>query len=139
MTHEPKPVGESFACYDCGGLFPLQDTGGTGYATLTGASDPSEAQHVVCYACADARERADMAKASKFFGYLSQDGNRIQTWSGGHLAYVTSETTRKVGGGFGYFQTERTYVRATDRDGAQWYGNGPGRGMYVRLRRKVSR
>ena len=120
---------DSFACLDCRRLYPVETSGGTGYAVL-GDRDPSEVNHFVCYGCADSRERADMATADRFFAYLSSDGRTVTTWTGAALADVTSERERRVG-----FGGCRVYVRATDRTGRKWYGNGPGRGMYVRLRR----
>jgi len=120
---------ETFACVDCRQLKPVHASGGTGYARL-GDRDPSETNHFVCYDCANVRERADMATADRFVAYLASDGRTITSWPGGPLATVTSERTRRVG-----FGGCRVYVRAMSPDGVKWYGNGPGRGMFVRLRR----
>ena len=114
---------DTFACVDCRQLKPVRHDGGTGYAIARDC-------HFVCYDCADIRERADMATADRFAGYLASDGRTVTTWTGGMLATVTSERTRRVG-----FGGCRVYIRATDRDGRKWYGNGTGRGMFMRLRR----
>jgi hypothetical protein len=127
-------TGDVFLCLDCQQAKPILPEGGTGYAVL-GDRDPSESGHFVCYACSEIRERADFANANRYAAYLSSDGGRVTTWTGGMLATVTNETKRRVG-----FGTDgRTYIRATASDGSQWYGNGPGRGMFLRLRRKASK
>ena len=92
-----------------------------------------------CFACIAAQEPASMAYAlpkARWQGYLSSDGRSIQGWPGHHLARVTYER-ESLHSGFGGLHP-RTHVRATDTRGREWYGSGPGRGMYVRLRRCVS-
>lgn len=103
----------------------------------------------VCIPCAERRERAAFAKARRYFGYLSSDGARVTCFPGGELARVVRETTGRNGGAFGsghwgtcartharkWFGATTTYVRAVAPDGSEWAGRGPGRGMFLRLRR----
>jgi len=86
-----------------------------------------------CYACCHARELAYMAEHGRIDAYLSCDGRAITMWPGLALARVTAEWETSAGG----FArgTQVTRVRATAADGTRWYGRGPGRGMYIRLRR----
>lgn len=121
-----------FLCVDCRQMKSVQTDGGTGYATLVGP-DASDVNHVACYTCADVRERRDMASAERFVAYLSSDGRRVTSWSGGTLADVVwSRGVRMPGFGGG---DAATFIRARAADGSTWSGRGPGRGMYVRLRR----
>lgn len=113
-------------CDDCGQPFPtfeLGYCGGSGYADFPDGKR-------VCYPCADIRQRNELATADHYFGYLSNDGRQITTWTGGDLLNVTSSSTREVG-----FGGARTYFRAVGPDGVLWYGNSPGRNMYARLHR----
>ncbi|MGH8897499.1 MAG: hypothetical protein ACRDZ4_10845 [Egibacteraceae bacterium] len=141
MLVDPPYTANHFACYDCRQIFPTRHSGGTGYATLSGEHTVvADRRHFVCYSCDDVRERADMAQArpgDTFFVYLSGDGEHVTTWTGGALGYVTrtrGSTSYTPSGG--YF--ERVYVRVRALDGSHWYGQGPGRNMYVRLRKGVS-
>ena len=84
----------------------------------------------ICYPCADARQRAELATAEHFFAYLSGDSKQLTTWTGGLLARVTRIDRRRVG-----FGGERFYFRAVSPDGSRWYGNSPGPNMYARMHR----
>lgn len=85
----------------------------------------------MCYACADAATRETMRTADSVVLYLHASGN-VTTWSGGIMGRVASRTERSCGGFARRYK--RTYVRVTDLDGREWYGSGPGDGMYIRLR-----
>jgi hypothetical protein len=99
---------------------------GTGYATMRGTEER------ICYSCADDRERAALLTEHTIGAYLSSDGKRITTWTGGTLMHVTKHTTARVGFG----GTTRHYLRATDVHGAHsWIGTSPGPNMYARMRR----
>lgn len=115
---------------DCGHTYdpPGPNGGASGYAvTLEGAT--------LCYDCADNLERVDMATHDDMFAYVAGDGRHITTWTGGQLARVTSESRPDIrhtptGGRY-----ETIYYVAVAADGSVWRGRGPGRGMYVRLKR----
>ncbi len=113
-------------CADCGAECVPSDCT-TGYAVIVADG------RKVCFVCADAIDRAEMASASEHVVYLSGDGSRLTTWTGGELARVTIR--RKTLAGFGRGQT---YIRATDARGAEWYGRGAGEGMAMRVRRAKS-
>lgn len=126
---------------DCGHHIPANPpghVGGTGYAILTsprtvnGRTVPANGR--VCYPCADALQREDIRLGDTATLYLSQDGTRVTSWSGGTMGRVISGSVSKrytpTGGRY-----ERHYVRVRMFDGSAWHGNGPGDGMYVRLRR----
>ena len=102
------------------------ESGGTGYARTKDG-------RTLCYSCADAQQLADFLysdKAGTFGAYLSGDGRTVTTWTGGKLARVTREWTTREG-----FGGRTTRVEVRDSNGRRWYGRGPGRNMYVRLRR----
>lgn len=105
---------------DCG--HSVEPTGiGTGYATTLDGRK-------LCYACADEAQRAEMATSERFVAYVSSDGKRVTTWTGGELARVTASWQDMAG--------RRRYVRAVDPSGARWHGVGPVEtGDYVSLRR----
>lgn len=118
-------------CADCGKDFPVlpkNHIGGTGYAIL-----PNGAH--VCYSCADARQREDLKTADKFGAYLSGDGKRITTWTGGELARVVGEGQSQTG----WHGSNITYVNAVAPDGSLWYGKGGGRGMCIVIRRRKAK
>ena len=118
---------------DCGHdipALPAGYAGGSGYATWRDTGKTS------CYPCTDDIARAELATAKSFLGYLSSDSRTVTTWTGGHLATVTSVHSAEVG--FGY-KTRRYYIRAVDASGAEWYGTGQGAGMCANMRRANSR
>lgn len=124
---------------NCGHDYEAQESGATGYATL-GTAGTHNGRKLrkgakICYACADAAERATLKTAERAFGYLSQDRQKITTWTGGELAVVRGIREHKR-------RMPRTgapytisYFRARDVHGAMWAGSSPGPGMYARMRR----
>lgn len=101
---------------------------GTGYATL-----PSGAR--VCYPCADARQRADLADPSTtvYTGYVSADGARLTSWTGGTLARII--WTKK--GARDYRRNLSPCAisyRIETPDGRRWHGRGSGPGMCLTVR-----
>ena len=101
---------------------PTPDSGcGTGYSIARDTGRRS------CYACSDNLEREAMLHSDgKFFAYLSSDGYRVTTWSGGQLGTV-ERLTRNA---------RQTFVRVIGQDGWMWAGVGPAEsGTYVSLRR----
>jgi hypothetical protein len=114
----------SFQCADCGPR-PLETSGnacGTGYAIY---GDDT----MICYACADARQRAELLdRSGPFSCYVSSDGRTVTTWTGGKLGDVVSSS---LGGGFG---DRMLHVRVRDVHGGLWHGKGAGAGMSIRLR-----
>lgn len=114
---------------------PTSDAGcGTGYATIR------ETNERICYACADARQVADLLTADRYVAYLkvpvhtptshTTTGSTLTTWTGGTLARVTwlTKSRHNIGGHLYHFN-------ATDVHGQQWYGTSPGPGMYARMRK----
>jgi hypothetical protein len=109
-------------CDDCGADC-IPNGCATGYAqTVDGRT--------ICYPCADALQRAELAVADSFCGYMSGDGRRITTWTGGSLATVTQRARHRGGFGGDYWT-----FRAVSPDGARWYGRGAGPEMFARLKR----
>lgn len=87
---------------------------------------------VLCFPCADDQQREDMRIDGSTLGYLSGDQKTVTTWTGGVLLTVTRHHRASNGGVAGH----RSYVQARDlATGQTWYGVGPGRGMYMRMRR----
>jgi hypothetical protein len=86
----------------------------------------------ICYACADARQREDLKDRSRpFTAYLSSDGRKVTTWTGGELMTVTRETDWRI---FGSRRNVGSCISATDCHGNRWHGRGAGRGMAITLR-----
>lgn len=110
---------------DCGHPIGEHSHFTSGYATT-----PDKRR--ICYACADARQREDLKDRSKPFGaYLSDDGRKVTTWTGGELMTVTRETDWRI---FGSSRNRGSCVSATDCHGKRWHGRGAGRGMCITLR-----
>lgn len=123
-TRDRKHIfGETFfLCHDCGETKPTPPAPGnlgTGYAGCGG--------DIVCYMCADERARKDLLTESRTVHYLSSDGQRLQTWSGGDLG-------RARMGARHVFSSERHHVSVTDCHGQRWHGVG-GKGMWCTLRK----
>lgn len=74
--------------------------------------------------------RDQMRHTDIVVGYLSGDGKRVTTWSGGTLVAVAVHYERRVG-----FGGARTYWNAIDSDGCRWYGSSAGTGMVTTMRR----
>jgi hypothetical protein len=123
---------ETFTCADCGKTFPVQTSGGTGYARTADGK-------TICYACADIRERAELKDRSKpFCAYLSSDGQRVTTWTGGELMRVTySRPCRLTRQSFTHSRESFRSICATDCHGGQWYGRGSP-GIVIKLRARKS-
>ena len=105
---------------------PTPDAGcGTGYAQM-GSDGPR-----MCYACADAAQLAEITNAqpgARFTGYLSIDGTRWTTWTGGQLGTVVHS------GKMHPWSRERYYVTVRDVAGHLWSGTGSP-GMWATLKR----
>lgn len=116
------------ATLDCGHPPTPTDHGGTGVAYDSQGRS-------FCYDCANSREAEAFSAADKFTAYLSSDGKNVTTWPGGVLARVqqmSNPAVRYTPTG-GRYETVYSVVR--DASGNLWYGQGPGCGMYHRLRR----
>ena len=113
-------------CHTCGAEF-VPSGCSTGYAIR-----PDDTR--ICYACADKEQRAELLDRSKpFCAYVSCDGNRITTWTGGELMRITrSHEMRLTRQSFTHGKTIRT-IRAIDVHGNRWFGRG-NPGISIRLR-----
>lgn len=114
-------------CATCGKECVPQGSG-TGYGT-----DAEGKNH--CYACCDARQRAEIDTESRFIAYLDSRGERITTWTGGVLLSVVdskpcfcSRRSNWHGKDF------RTIWARNPRTGHLWTGRGSP-GVIIRLRR----
>lgn len=125
--HRPNgwvdPRDGSVRC-DCGHT-GKRDGIGTGYAELPDGRK-------LCYSCADDRQREEMHNAREFVAYVNGSGNRLTTWSGGHLAMNTGHTESR-GGGWHNSNVHRWWF--TDRNGGRWFGMNGGPGEVIKVRR----
>lgn len=90
----------------------------------------------VCYACAEAEEKATLLTSTHHMAYLSQvrgdpHNHKLTGWPGWELATVTALWETSCGG----FMRNHNILRfqATDVHGQKWYGTSPGVGMYARM------
>lgn len=115
---------------DCGHLVtPTPGSVGTGKAT-----DPTTGR-TMCYPCAEASEREKIKTADVFTAYISADGRKLTTWTGGELGTVTSLTRgRKIYTKNGSHRLRSVTVRTPD--GAEWYGRGSDNADIITIRRK---
>lgn len=87
--------------------------------------------YALCYTCADEDQRAEMSWSDSFLAYVSGDGGKLTTWTGGELAQLRRWSV--IRGGFHY---SRIYVwRFRAPDGSEWYGRNGGPGMAILARR----
>lgn len=111
---------------DCGHVESPHSESTRGYGT-----DHEGKRH--CYECCQAADLKAMADDGQLTAYLSSDGAKITGWPGFMLARVTREWQTSAGGFLSGHKVTRVW--ATAEDGSEWYGRGPGRGMYIRLHR----
>lgn len=112
-------------CTNCGAAFPVfppGHSGASGYAITPG---PEGREVKICYDCADKAQRADLVGATRFTGYLSGDGERFTTWTGGELGKVVASRPCKLTRQ-SFTHDRRTYrsVRVVDVWGKVWFGRG---------------
>lgn len=133
VRHVPDngPIG--YVCHACRAVHVLPGTvkanpgGGAGYAIT-----PDE--QMICYPCADASERDRLKTAEAFGAYLSRDGKRVTTWTGGELGQVTRWNYCRLTRRSNWHGTDYRTVRVVDVHGAQWHGRGSP-GIAIKLRR----
>lgn len=116
-------------CIECGALFPKPppEGGAAGYAIIQ--------DQRVCYPCADRYERIVMNCATAHVAYLSSDGRKITTWTGGELGIVISARPCKLARrSFTHSASSFVSVRVRAFDGSVWYGRGSP-GIAIRLRK----
>ena len=101
---------------------------GTGYARTRDG-------RTLCYACADAAEREELrSRSGVFCAYLSSDGQRATTWTGGTLGTVVSSRPCKLTRrSYTHDASEYRSVTVRDVHGAYWHGRGSP-GISIRLR-----
>ena len=118
---------KTILCSDChAAIEPIRHgtCGRTGYAVLNN-------RRKICYACADKRQVAALFDRSQpFTGYLSSDGNRWTTWTGGTLGNVDRLTVSRSG----WQGSTLSHVHVLDVHGNAWFGRGAGPGMCLTLR-----
>jgi hypothetical protein len=117
---------ESNTCADC--ATDITHGCGTGYATFNTGEK-------VCYSCADKRQSAQIVAANpgdKFQAYVSSDGKKITTWTGGELMRVCRWGNKHAWSGRGFYGP-RHYINAIDSNGRMWYGTGA-KGMYANIK-----
>lgn len=118
-----------FRCDGCGEEVAFQTDGGTGYAR-------TDDNAMICYACADKRQAADMAAhtSGPFYCYLSGDGRSVTTWTGGYLGRVLHSNSNRSG----WRGSEVWRFRVRDAAGREWNGRGAGPNMSCTLRLAAS-
>lgn len=116
----------TFNCRKCGNgeLQTARNSTGTGYALTVN-------HEMLCYRCADEMQRADMLDRSRPFNcYISGDGKRATTWTGGALGEVVHADYSTNG-----WHGSRVYsYRVRDVHGNMWHGRNGGAGMCITLR-----
>lgn len=137
FRHTVENRGAAFICADCNEAiyFPIRADGG--YSCGTGYAQPRDSDALICYPCADKSQIADLIGATRAGGYISSDGKRLTTWTGGTLGTVIQKTetalpfgrTNSWVHGKHYFQ-----FRIRDVHGQYWHGKSSP-GICITLRR----
>ena len=116
-------------CADCQVTIPppLPHATGTGYAVL-----PDEKN--ICYSCADSRQRNELLDRSRpFMAYVSGDGKRITSWTGGHLMKITESWQIPLTRVSFTHGKRIAHIHAVDVHGGHWTGRGSA-GIVIILR-----
>lgn len=122
---------------ECGHSVPATPPGlGTGYAIMITPKTAPTGRMVdvgerACYECTDTMQRTDMTTATVFGVYLSSDGTKVTTWTGGKLGTVTWLGPVRYTPTGGEFH----HINITAHDGSKWYGTAMGHGMCGTIRR----
>jgi len=123
--HIPGKTG--FRCHDCKLDKPTPEGCGTGYSIY-------DEKHLVCYSCADAREREAIKERKPYFAYLSGDGLRVTTWTGGKLMdVVRSRPCTLTRPSWTHDRKSYKSVSAVDVHGGKWHGRGSA-GICIKMR-----
>lgn len=124
----PHVDGVFFRCADCGKVKATSGNGcTTGYARFDGSDS------LVCFACADERQREGLKARKPFCCYVSGDGSQIQTWTGGELGRVVSSSYMRLTRPSWVHGKFIRCIRARDVHGAFWFGRGSP-GVAIKLR-----
>lgn len=120
---EFMPAG--FRCEGCQRAVLFMTECGTGYARTVDNG-------MICYACADKRQAADMAAhtSGPFHCYMDRDGRNVTTWTGGYLGRVLRSNSSRSG----WHGSEVWRFRVRDAAGWEWNGRGAGPGRACTLR-----
>lgn len=86
-----------------------------------------------CYACCHQQDLARMKITGQASAYLNGDGLTVTNWPGWTLMKVHREWHTSAGGFLSGVKITRVWAK--DEEGNWWSGSGPGRGMYLRLKR----
>jgi hypothetical protein len=129
FRHLPESGAAGFVCDDCGAVKPLPGTIRPGYCGAAGYAQTRD-NRMVCFDCADARQRADLLDRSKpASGYVSADETRVTTWTGGFLGRIVSQSSHRNNWG------ARIYCYSVrDVHGNYWHGRNSGASMCITLR-----
>lgn len=126
MKRRLCPACQQKQMLDCGHEIGKHEPFTSGYATTR------DGARKICYVCADAQQREQLKDRSKpVYAYVSSDGKRITTWTGGELMRIEKASEWRMNFGF---QCLGLCVSATDCHGKRWHGRGAGVGMCITLR-----
>lgn len=123
---EHGPAG--FKCSQCRKIKPLD----TGADSFTPGYARTQTDDFICYTCADENQRASLitGRNGPIYAYVSGDGSRVTTWTGGKLGTVIGYGEARSG----WHGSTIAYFRVRDVHGQWWSGRGAGRGMACTLR-----
>lgn len=132
FRHIPENRGAAFICADCNEVIYLRcgGLGATGYACHQSGA-------LICYPCADKSQIADLIGATRAGGYISSDGKRLTTWTGGTLGTVIQKTETALPFGRTYSWVHGKHYfqfRIRDVHGQYWHGKSSP-GLCITLRR----
>ena len=123
---KPEHGPAAFRCSQCKVAKPLDMGSFTpGYAL-------TQSDEFICYACADDNQRASLVtgRDGPIYAYVSSDGRRVTTWTGGTLGDVIEYGESRAGWG----GSTIARFRVRDVHGQLWTGRGAGRGIACTLR-----
>ena len=124
ICHECHKAEKDSRTLDCGHTPTVPQSDIT-----TGTTHTPDGREICC-ACADDMQRADLATATKTYGYVDRKRGQITTWTGGKLATLTHAWTIRGG-----FVGTMLAWNAVDDSGNHWYGRNAGDGMATTLHR----
>ncbi len=123
---KPEHGPAAFRCSQCKDAKPLDMGGSTpGYAR-------TQSDEFICYACADDNQRASLVtgRDGPIYAYVSGDGRRVTTWTGGTLGDIIGYGESRSG----WAGSTVARFRVRDVHGQWWAGRGAGRGIACTLR-----
>jgi hypothetical protein len=81
-----------------------------------------------CYDCCHKLDLEEIQSHNDYVGYVSLEKGQIVNWPGYSVMRIVASWNRRHN-----IAGKLLHIQAKDQFGNEWYGDGPGDGMYIKL------